>query len=434
VVAVSVGSGSDVLAVAVLAASLYGMYFLREPAFALLAYVATRPIVDSFVSLPIGPVSAGQVWGAGLLIVLVAFIVRGAYLSRDRSRIPIVVVALVAAYAGLAVRGSPEIAAEYGPKLTAWLLLIVAVEWIARSAHGQEVCFRAGYAIALGTAVAIGVAIARGRYGANFYESFALDIEQGPHGFAFLALMGIAFPMIALLQRRAYALSLGLVGILAVEITLSYVRTALIALAVVVLSYVFIAGRRRSLSAFVLAGAAVGAALVVQDRLAERFADLKLLTSGDASLAGSGRIAIWTAVWDGTVSSMSTILTGAGAGASNLLVQESTGMFVYAHNDPLEFFATGGLLLLAVYGVFLVWALRSARTLHRDTRQSSSARVVGAIALGVVGAFIVVSVLNSMVFYAAAVEFAILLGLVRGMTATPGATFVDARRVLRPYR
>jgi O-antigen ligase len=109
-------------------------------------------------------------------------------------------------------------------------------------------------------------------------------------------------------------------------------------------------------------------------------------------------------------------------------VEPALGLFVYAHNDFLEFFATGGLPLVAVYVAFIVWAAASARQLHRDPLQTNRARAVGAIALGAVAAFVTVSFLNSIVFYAASIEFALLLGLVRGMIGTPGRTCFDPGR------
>jgi O-antigen ligase len=435
IVAATVASGRDVVAVGLLGAALYGMYFLREPAFALLAYAATRPAIDEFVSVPIGPVSVGQAWGAGLLLVLAAFLIRIALLSRTDARAPLILILLIASYTVFALRGDTALALDYVFKLAAWVLLIVAVEWIARSRSGQEASFRAGYAVALGSAIAIGIAIARNKYGATYYvntadlDTFAQGSEQGPHGFAFLALFSISFPLTALLQRRWYALSLALVGVLAIEITVSYVRTALMALVLIVAAYFFIAVRRRSPSAFALAGAAAGAAYFVQDQLANRLADIQLLSSGNSSNAGSGRVAIWTAVWDGTMESAKTVLFGAGAGASNKLVEPAIGLFIYAHNDFLEFFATGGLPLVAVYVAFIVWAAASARRLHRDPLQTSRARAVGAIALGAVAAFVIISFLNSIVFYAAAIEFAILLGLVRGMASTPGRTCFDPAEI-----
>ena len=81
---------------------------------------------------------------------------------------------------------------------------------------------------------------------------------------------------------RKPLVSLALVFVLTIEITTSYVRTALVALILLVLVYIFVAVRRRRVTAFVLAGAFGVTGLVVQERLATRFSDLSLLTSGEA--------------------------------------------------------------------------------------------------------------------------------------------------------
>ena len=100
--------------------------------------------------------------------------------------------------------------------------------------------------MAVGSAAVIAVAIARNKYGAAYYETFEETAEQGPQGFAFLALFSLSFPLAALLQRRWFWPSLALVGILAIEITLSYVRTTLLALALVAIVYFLVAARRGS--------------------------------------------------------------------------------------------------------------------------------------------------------------------------------------------
>ena len=107
-VAATVASGSDVVAVFLLVAALYGMYFLREPAFALAAYAATRPIIDAFVSVPVGPASVGQLWGAGLLLALTVFLVRAIPLSHARGRVPRLPIVLAVAYALSARRAATQ--------------------------------------------------------------------------------------------------------------------------------------------------------------------------------------------------------------------------------------------------------------------------------------------------------------------------------------
>jgi O-antigen ligase len=234
------------------------------------------------------------------------------------------------------------------------------------------------------------------------------------------------FPLIALLMRWRPHLSMALVLVLTVEITISYVRTALVALILLLLVYIFVSVRRRRFTALVLAVAFGVTGLVVQERLATRFSDLSLLVSGDAAGAGSNRVALWTSNWEATTSSVQAILAGAGAGASHAVSDEAVGHYVDAHNVALEFLATGGVLLVAAYLVFLGWAIKSIRTLHRDRAQSSRARAVAAIGYGVIIAFVVTGSLVSISFYAALVAFALFLGLIRGMHATPGATCFDS--------
>lgn len=423
---VAVARGYEVMTLVLLGAALYGALFLRHPAIALLGYVATRPAVEGFVLVQAGSVTVGQLWGAGLLVVLAVFLFGP---LRTRGGIPLPIAALVGLYALMAVRGGTSLAIELSSKLALWLLLIVAVERISRTRSGQWVCFRAGYALAAGTALLIGVLIALDKYGDSYYRASGAGLEQGteqgPIPLSFLALFSISFPLIALLMRWRPQLSLALVLVLTVEITISYVRAALVALILLMLVYIFVAVRRRRFTAFVLACAFGVTGLVVQERLATRFSDLSLLTSGDTAEAGSGRIEIWTSNWEATSSSPQTILAGAGAGASNAVSDKAIGFYVDAHNVALEFFATGGLLLVAAYVVFVWWAIKSVWTLHRDRAQSSRAHAVGAMGYGVIAAFLVTGSLVTISFYAALVAFALFVGLIRGMASTPGATCFD---------
>jgi O-antigen ligase len=425
VVGWAVASGYELAALAVPAAVLFGLLFVRSPAVALLGYVATRPVVDAIVLQAGGAVTVGKIWGVGLLILLVVFLATTE--GQADARVPLPVLVLIASYAIFAARGDTGLALEYGLKLAMWLLLIVAVERISRTADGQTLCFKAGYALSVVGAPLIAALIATNNYGASYYADVTPGVEQGPHGLAFLALLAIPFPLIALLHRWKPLLSLTLVGVLAVEITLSYVRTALVALMLIAVVYLFVAIRRRRPTAFVVAGAFAVAAYFVQGRIANRLSDLSGFTSsaGDPSKAGSGRLAIWTAVWDGTTHSAVTAVFGAGAGASNALSKQATGVYLYAHNDFLEFFATGGVVLFAAYVVFIGWAIRSVWALYSDRRQSSQVHVIASIAFAAIAMFLAISFLNSVVFYAACVGFAVLLGLVRGMSATPGNTCFD---------
>jgi len=423
----AVALGYEVVTIVLLSGVLYGGLFLWSPAIALLGYVATRPAVDAFVLVDAGPITVGQLWGAGLIIVLVVFLVGINTRPGTRRGVPLAVALLILLYGLLALRGDTAVALQYGPRLAVWLLLIVAVERIAQTRSGQAWCFRAGYALALGSAVLIGILVAVNKFGAAHYESFgvAQDTEQSPQALAFLALFSVCFPLIALLQRWWPLLSLALVAALSIEVTISYVRTALVALIPLALVYIFVAVRRGRPIALALAGAFGVTAFVVQERLATRFSDLTLLGTDRASGAGSNRVEIWTSVWQATTASFQTLIAGAGAGASHAVNKDAIGHFVDAHNDYLELFATGGLLLVVAYTGFVAWAMRSVWRLYRDRAQSSRARAVAAVAFGVIAAFLVTSLLVSISFYVALVGLGILLGLIRGMAATPGGTCFD---------
>jgi O-antigen ligase len=284
----------------------------------------------------------------------------------------------------------------------------------------------------MGTAVLIAVLLALDKYGSAYYSEMGAGltegVEQSPIPLAFLALFCVPFPLIALLQRTLPTLSLFLIAVLAIEITLSFVRTALVALVPLVLVYIYVGVRRRRPAALALAGALVATTFAAQEKLATRFADLSLVTSGDASGAGSNRVAIWTSIWEEMTSSIGELVAGAGAGTSHAISRRAIGHYVDGHNDYLEYLATGGVLLVAAYAAFIAWIIRSVWLVYRDRRQSSRARAVAALAFGVLAAFFVTSLLAAISFYASLVGFALLIGLIRGMGATPGETCFDPPR------
>lgn len=420
-----VARGDGVAVLALLGVVVYAAFFLSNPTVALLALLATRPVVEGFVFVSAGGVRVGQLWGAGVLVALVVYLI--ASRRRGPIRIPLPVAALVVLYAVMALRGTTHVAFQFGPKLVLWLLVIIAVERVAATRAGQMMAFQAGYALAAGTAVLIGILAALNKFGAAYYggEFGSTGSYQDPQPLAFLALFSISFPLIALLNKWRPALSLALAGTLAIEITISYVRTALVALALVALIYVFVGVRRRRVTAFAVAAVLAATTYSVQNELGSRFSDVSLVTSGNASGAGSNRLAIWQAIWDWSSASFPRMLWGGGAGTSHALSQAAIGHYVDAHNDVLEYFATGGLVLVAAYLAVVVWMIRALVRVHRDRRQSSRARAVAALALGMMCAFLSVSLFGSISFYAALIPFAILVGLMRGIASTPGETCFD---------
>ena len=242
---------------------------------------------------------------------------------------PLPLLVLIGAYAICAARGDTGLAVEYSLKLTMWLLLIVAVERIAQTPEGQSLCFKAGYALALVSAPLIAVLIATNNYG-----SFVLRERRAGRG---ARPTRIGVPRVASDPVPAHRTPPPLA-----TSSLARTRRDPCCRDHSVLrpdgSDRSDAHRRRvplrraspaTATAFVVAAAFAVAAYLVQGRIADRLLDLSSLTSasGGSSQAGSGRVAIWTAVSDGTTHSTLSTIAGAGAGASNALTERATGAY-----------------------------------------------------------------------------------------------------------
>jgi hypothetical protein len=444
--AVAIARGLFLPAVLVLAISLYVLVFAARPGAAVLLYAATRPVVDSFVHFQVGPLSAGEVWGGGLIAVCVVYL---AFVpDRTRERPTAVLGGFLIVYAALTFwRPHYSVALSLGLKLASWLLLVIAVERVSQTSAGQRAAFRAGCAGAILVLIAIAYAAARHRYGSAYYAvefSHAPDQfsspGQAPVGLTEFAVMALPFVLYAGLgrgHRTFWNLSAGALG---VAIVLSFVRTTFLGLAVVLIGYAALVLRRRSARPAVFAtlvpvlGATLATVYLLGSKIAMRFSDLLYLTHGgpDKELAGSGRLYLWLKLFHAGWHSLTSTLIGRGAGASiDLTINDHLNKNgpggVWSHNDLLEAFVTGGLLLAFAYLFLLAWVVRSAWGLVRDRRQTHAARDLGIVCLIAFAAFSVMSFASGIAFSSVAtIEMAILLGLVRGMRATPGETFADA--------
>ena len=97
---------------------------LEAPDYALLGFIAARPVVDAYVYTSVGGLTLGQVWGIGVLGTIAVY-----FVGRRRVGLPIPLAALLLAYLGLTlVRPVFSVAIDSGLKLASWLLLAVAVE------------------------------------------------------------------------------------------------------------------------------------------------------------------------------------------------------------------------------------------------------------------------------------------------------------------
>ena len=409
----------------------YAVLLVARPAIGLLVFATSRLLVEPWVQREVAGRTVGEVWGIGLLATVLVFLAltrRPARPVQPRFTLPYGFVAL---YVLLTFwRPDYAFAMTSTVKLASWILLALAVERIARSAAGQRMALRAGYAMAILTVVAIGIAIAQNQYGnAYYFERTFTDTGQTPHGYATLAALVLPFLLVALLRGRHVLRSLGVTAALCIGVVLSYVRTGYMALALMLIGFTALGIKRRH-SHILVAAVAGTAAIVVTvavlgSAVTGRLNDLSNLdSSSTAGNAGAGRVGFETAIIGTTFNSGRLLLIGGGALTTERITSAVVGNRVWAHNDFLEMLATGGIFLLLAYLAFLMWLYLSFRRLARDPRQGRAARDVGIIGILAVGAFAVVSTFNGVVTTPAA-AFAVLLGLARGMTATPGATFLD---------
>jgi hypothetical protein len=419
-----------VAAIAILLVTL----FVHSPEFTLLGLIVVRPVVDAFVYTSVGGLTLGEAWGIGLIVVAVAYLI-----VAGTARLPLAPVLMVLAFLSLTlVRPVVSEAVSSGLKLASWLLVAIAVAQIARSRRGQEMILGAMTACATVCVLTVAVVIAQGRFGAAYY-GFA---EGGggyetPHALSRLAVLLLPFVLVQVMAGRRVVLSLLLSGALGLTIIYSFVRTAYLALLVIVAAYVLASLRVATVwvkVSFVAMVAAIGTAVgLLRAMILARLSDLPLInsllgledTSGELG-AGSGRVTLWRGLWDRSVDSASDVVVGQGAGASYRLAKAAVGSSIWAHNDFLEFFVTGGLVLAAAYLLVLVWILRIDLRLFHDTRQSALVHACSVLALGVFAGYVVLSLADGVAMFAGSVVMGVFVGLTQGMQETPGETAIDA--------
>lgn len=407
-------------AIAVILVPICILFLISYPVVAVLSYVATRPVIDSFVHTQVGPVSAGQLWGVGLLFCIIVCLadarssapaVRGSY------SIPAVflVVYLAMTIGRSSVGGAPLDAIKF----TAWILLALAVERIASTAGGQRQALAAGLVCSSLLAIVIAKAIADNQYGANYYSASRVTntAVQLPNGLASFAVLLMPFAMVAILAGRHRLASWVLASVLSAAVVLSFSRTAMLGL-LVLLGLACFFGLRTRRTSIVIAGsvallAVVGTAIMYQQVIANRLAH------------GAPRLAYWRPVLEGVVSDPVAIVVGKGPVASFDLIAPSAGERIWSHNDFVEFVATGGVVLLLAYIGLVFWMYRSAWRLWSDPRHSDRARAIGALGIMACSAFVILSFFGGIVFGPASIAMGLLLGLIRGMTRTPRETWVD---------
>jgi hypothetical protein len=406
-------------------------FFLEAPEVSLLAFVVVRPAVDAFVFTSIAGFTLGQVWGIGLLAATIV------YLATHRDvRFPAPLVAFLLAYVALTlVRPQLSVALDSALKLASWLLLAVALERIARSRRGQDAILTALWASALCLLGVIAFVIAEGRYGAAYYAytDTTGNTASRPHALASLAVLIMPFVLAQIIAGRRTRLSLVVAGLLGLGIVLSFVRSAYLALAMVLAAFVYAGLHSKALRvrlSLVGMAAAMGFAVYfLWGAIVGRLADLpvigSLLGAPPSASTGSGRAAFWMGLLRTGADSAKHILIGRGAGASAVINDAQFGIPIGSHNDFLEFFVTGGVILLGMYLAFLIWILAKMIRLYMDSRQSPTVHLCSVLLIGSFCGYVILAITNGITLAAGSVVMATIVGMTQGMLQTPGDTAFD---------
>ncbi len=397
------------------------------PAETVLVYAASRPLADLFVYVKVGSFTLGQIWGAGLICVVVAYGFTRLVLVDDTVRSPvdgrpdawwIVPGCLLLGYAMFTLwRPDSSLAFVNTVRLSSWILLAMATSSICRSERGRRMTLRAGIAVAVLVLIVIAIAISQNRYGAAYYAPGDFgDIGQGPHGLASTAVMSLPFVLVGYLTARRPGVYGALVVLLGVAVVLSLVRTTFLAFLMILGAFMISALRRRGAreASAGIAGlvALAGAVYFAQGAVLDRLGDISFLFGGSRSpvWAGGGRIGIWQALLSAMAVSPVRLIYGLGAGASYGLVGLALGAEKWAHNDYIEMLVTGGIPLALLFATVVAWMAYTSREFRRSVAADPSSATVSAVMTATVWAWALMAFFNGMAFYQASIVMALLLG------------------------
>lgn len=424
-----IGSGASYPgAVVAIATVVLALVFVVHPVGALLALVSVRPLVDSFVHQRLVwrsfSVSLGTAWGAILIMTLLAYFVRRRP-PRSLAAGYLVPVLFLVGYALLTLgRDGRERAVTNGSRVAALILLMLAIEGIARSSRGQTVVVLAFYPAAIMSVISVGIALMRNRYGTAYYDlTLQSNSDQFPYAYAEFALLVLPFIFGAIMAGFHRILPSTLAALLTASVILSFARATYLALALIGAAFLLVALRsRRTYALFALLGTiAVGIAssALFYHQIVERF------------LHGGKRLALWETILHSVLAQPSTVLFGGGAEFS--LHAFPSGAELLAHNDLLEVFATGGIVLVVLFVGLLVWMAAPLVRLAGSRRHTLPARDFGVVCVGALCAFVALGMFHGLIFTVPSVVMAVLVGLVRGMNSTPNATFMEQRLSSSPF-
>ena len=421
------------LAVLCSVALAYLALFIWRPAVALLLYIALRPLVDAFVFQDFHGFTLGELWGFGMVVSAAVFLVLESADRQHPLRLPAIPIAFLLVFLVLTITRPGIMTAVSGwTKVASWILVMLVAERISRDRRGQLLCWWAGLGMGAALVVSVGVMIMQNRYGAAFYGDPMRDVSgQLPHPLAIGAVLLMPFALIGVqLAGSRRILSLAIAAGLMGAVILSYVRTAMIGGVIMLLSLLAVTVKSKGKAR--AAGGAIAVCVILagylaRDRILARFADLTLLSSSGAAQggAGSGRLNLWRTTFQAAFDGAQHAIVGRGAGGSEQVMEKALGIFVGAQNDLFDFLLDGGLVLAISYVVLLLWMGWNPVHTLRDPEQSSNVKSFAILTLGAVVAFFAMSMLNGIATYQPSVAIGLLIGLARGVMATPADTFLD---------
>ncbi len=399
--------------------------FAVHPAIGLLTLIVVRPLVDVYVHHTIVwrslSLSLGTAWGVLTIATLLVFIARRPPRLREIRSFAIPLM-FVAAYAVLSFgRPGSHTAMAAGSRVFTAILLVLAIQQIARTARGQALVVTGMCAFAATCVVAVGIELMTNTYGSGYYNHGAFDwtSNQAPYAFAAFAVLLIPFLSGAVASGAPRVLPLTLAFLLIAAVVLSFSRTAYAALALVLLGVLVAVVRQRTTLGFSrapLLAVAAAVALVLgavsvlfRHQIADRFTN------------GGIRVPIWEELVRSLASQPRLLAIGGGAAYS------ADHFRILPHNDFLEVLATGGIVLTPFFIAFLAWLGFPLVRLAFVKEQTDASRNFGIVCLSAFAAFVLIAILDGIVFNVMSLVAAVLVGLTRGMATTPGASFIDER-------
>jgi O-antigen ligase len=421
-------------AMAAVLAMLAVVGYTMAPEVAILSLVVLRPVVDAYVYISVAGLSLGVLW-AGLVTVFCAvyLLTHSSGLRRISQRLaaPLLFLALFAALT-LARPGWTS-AAVIALKVGAWLILAVTVAAIASRSQGRAAVLRYMSYAAVVTAATMLIAIVQDRFGAAYYGFASASGENaGPHALASLAVAVLPFVLWGILANRRAATSIITTLALSLGIFLSYVRSAYLGFAAIMLVFAVVALRgtrlRTKMSGVGFLAFVATLGYYAQDAIVPRLMDLVGRGSQSVSpSAGSGRTEIWSAVLHQSLATPLRVILGNGAEASTRYIVDAGLPPLGAHNDPLAVLASGGVVLLCGYLALLWWMARPAISVARMRTADGPTRCFGLLAIAAVVAYLVMSLTNGMVFAQSSAYMGVLVGVCYGFLAEGGTELTASR-------